>query len=154
LDLCSSQGLNVCRPQEFVDRFGDIKADILLWQSNIEHLVDLRGCTSFVRDRSKRGTVLYVNGLTPAIIREEARKGCFVKAHFLEHINYFPIQNLHRFMAQFDFHPLGAPKNSHVLGKTLYLKDKFQTFLERPPLEKIWYRSRTGFARLYTCHGE
>jgi SAM-dependent methyltransferase len=105
LDLCRRQGLRVARPDEFEARYPDVKADLLLMESTIEHLADPAASFEFLRARSRPGAVLFVNGLTPRIIEIERRRGQFVKAHFLEHINYFPVRTLDRFLAQHGFAP-------------------------------------------------
>jgi len=153
LEVCDAQGMKVSKPDEFEKQFGNVKADIILWQSNIEHLVDLPQATSFIRDRSKKRAVLFVNGLTPAIISKERRKGQFIKAHFVEHINYFPIKTLHRFMAAYGFKPLGRPLNAKVQGKFLHMKDVLLSILDTPPIEFIWYSHRSSFSRLYRYDG-
>ena len=149
LAVCRSLGLNVCNPDDFEGEFPDVKADIALMQSNIEHLIDLRGTLSFVGKRCKKNAVLYVNGPTPAMIREEQRKGKFVKAHFVEHINYFPPKTLDRFMASHGFSPLD-------MGQTVSVKNiaDLIKFVARFLLNRHWRLNSVGFfKKLYLYHG-
>ncbi|MBU1864178.1 MAG: class I SAM-dependent methyltransferase [Candidatus Omnitrophica bacterium] len=149
LALCEAQGLNVCQPDTFKEKFKDIKADVILWQNNIEHVVDLSQSASFIRKRCKKGAVLYVNGLTSTMIRNEQRRGSFIKAHFVEHLNYFPIKTLHRFMADYGFKPLNRPRYFQLQGKTVFIKDIVTSLFNTPALESITYRLRSSFGRLY-----
>lgn len=68
--------------------------------------MDLPGTMEYPRTKAKPGAVLYVNGLTPRIISIERARGEYVKAHFVEHINFFPVVTLDRFMAKYSFWPL------------------------------------------------
>jgi len=106
LSVCESLGLQVSDPVEFDNKFPNIRADIILLQSNIEHIVDLPATMKYLEQKSKRGAVLYVNALTPRIISIEKSKGKFVKAHFVEHINFFTIRTLDRFVAKYQFSPI------------------------------------------------
>jgi 2-polyprenyl-3-methyl-5-hydroxy-6-metoxy-1,4-benzoquinol methylase len=106
LSICEALGLQVADPSEFDSKYPDIKADIVLCQNNIEHIVDLPATMDFLKKKSKTGTILYVDGPTPRIISIEKKKGEFVKAHFVEHINFFPVKTLDYFMARYGFRPL------------------------------------------------
>jgi hypothetical protein len=108
LSVCRHLGLNVAGPMEFDKEFPEVKADIILLQSNIEHIIDLSGTMDYLEGKSKKGAVLYVNGLTPKIISIEKKRGQFAKAHFVEHINYFPVKTLDFFMAKYGYFPLTA----------------------------------------------
>ncbi|MFC1499139.1 class I SAM-dependent methyltransferase [Verrucomicrobiota bacterium] len=110
LDLCRAQGLKVAHPEEFNAEYPDVRADVVLWQSNIEHLANPNTAAAFIEKICVKDTVLFVNGVTPNLITIEKRKGQFVKAHFVEHINYFPIATLDRFMAGYGFGPLKCVK--------------------------------------------
>ena len=94
LKICEKLGLNVTKPDDFDDKFPFIKADIITFQNCIEHVVDLPHVMNFLREKSNENCVLWVNGLTPRRISMEKKKGVFDKAHFLEHINYFPIKTV------------------------------------------------------------
>jgi hypothetical protein len=61
---------------------------------------------NYLVKKCKEGTVLYVNGLTPKIISIEKRQGEYVKAHFVEHINFFPIKTIDYFMSKYHFRPI------------------------------------------------
>lgn len=123
LSVCRHLGLNVAGLMEFDNEFPEVKADIILLQSNIEHLIDLSGTMDYLKGKSKKGAVLYVNGLTPKIISIEKKRGQFVKAHFVEHINYFPVKTLDFFMAKYGYFPLRAIWN---LSSEKILKNAFQ----------------------------
>jgi hypothetical protein len=123
LAVCKHLGLNVAGPVEFDKEFPEVKADIILLQSNIEHIIDLSGTMDYLKRKSQEGAVLYVNGLTPKIISVEKRQGEFVKAHFVEHINYFPVKTLDFFMAKYGYFPL---KKDWDLSSGKILKNAFQ----------------------------
>jgi len=110
LDICREKGLNVAHPNEFDKLYPELQADIVLWQSNIEHLIDPQITIQYIKEKCKKGTVLFVNGLTPRLIDIERKRGAFVKAHFIEHINYFPRRTLDRFMGEHGFVSLPKPK--------------------------------------------
>ena len=102
-------GTWVCRyfdPQEFESKYPDLKFDFIVAQSIIEHAVDLNGFMAWVAGRAKHGAILYVNGLTPDVITVERKANSFVKAHFVEHINYFPARTLGTFMRGHGFVPV------------------------------------------------
>ena len=100
---CQKQGLRVFEPGEFDAQQPDLKFDIIVTQSIIEHAVDLNGFMTWVAGRSKSGTILYANGLTPELIDVERKRNSFVKAHFVERINYFPAATLRTFMSGHGF---------------------------------------------------
>ena len=107
LSHCRQLGLKVFAPDEFDNQYPGLQVDLIVAQSIIEHAVDLDGFMASVADRAKPGAVIFVNGLTPEKIRIERKRNVFVKAHFIEHINYFPISTLDRFMERHGFHALG-----------------------------------------------
>ena len=98
LAYCRKQGLQVYEPKEFDVQYPDLKFDIIITQSILEHAVDLNAFMSWVAGRARQDTILYVNGLTPELIDAERKINSFVKAHFVEHINYFPSGALRVFM--------------------------------------------------------
>lgn len=110
---CQDRGLKVARPEALESRYPGVKADVVMWMSNLEHLLDPRGAAGYLADKCAPGAVLYIDGLKPRIIDMERRKGVYTKAHFVEHINYFPIRTLDSFLAEFGFRPL--PKRSWVM---------------------------------------
>lgn len=114
LSICEALGLKVADPAEFDSKYPDVKADIILCQSNIEHIVDLPATMDFLRKKSKTGTILYVDGLTPRIISTEKKQGEFVKAHFVEHLNFFSIRTLDYFMGRYGFRPLSISRVSLI----------------------------------------
>lgn len=117
LALCREKGLRVDRPDRIDAAGAAVRADVVLWMSNIEHLFDLRAGRDYVAAHCAPGAVLYVNGLTPAIIQNEWKTGRFVRAHFVEHINYFPRSTLDRFLGESGFVPL--PKTRMALQRSL-----------------------------------
>lgn len=60
---------------------------------------------SFIDSISRESTILYLNGISPHLISKENKKGRFVKAHFVEHINYFYDSTLDFFMGKAGFNP-------------------------------------------------
>ena len=105
LNYCKLLGLTVFSPNEFKDQYPESKFDIVVCQSVIEHVNDLTSFLSYVDSISKEDTVLYINGVTPKLIKIENRRKRFVKAHFLEHVNYFYNTTLDYFMNKIDYYP-------------------------------------------------
>jgi len=105
LAMCRELGLPVCHPDDFRQTFPHATYDIVMCQSVIEHLIDLRAFLAFLDSISREGTVLYVNGVAPELIKREEKKGQFVKAHFMEHVNYFRGPTLDAYLAQASFRP-------------------------------------------------
>lgn len=148
---CLKRGLKVAKPEALDRTYPGVKADVVMWMSNIEHLLDPRAAAGYLSDKCAPGAVLYVDGLKPRIIEMERRKGVFARAHFIEHINYFPIRTLDAFLAEFGFHPL--PKRSWVMVKSA-MSGLRQTaaaalygLLDENPLSG-------HFARLYRFQGD
>ena len=106
LAWCAQVGLRVCRPEALETDHAGVKFDLIIAQSVIEHVADIHSFGRLIHAAAKPGCVLYVNGLTPDRIRIERRSGRFVKAHFIEHMNYFPLATLDAFMAQHSFQPV------------------------------------------------
>jgi SAM-dependent methyltransferase len=105
LNYCRQLGLDVCTPEEFRQNFPHAKFDIIMCQSVIEHVIDLRQFLAFIDSISVGNTILYVFGVTPDLIKIESKRGKFVKAHFLEHVNYFYNSTLDTFMGKCRFLP-------------------------------------------------
>jgi len=122
IEKCQAEGLQVTHLKEFDKIYPNIKADVIMWQSNIEHVIDLNSSMRFIADKSKKGTVLFVNGLTPRKINIEKRRGCFIKAHFVEHVNYFPLRTLDLFMSKYNFFPMKAVRVPIILSITDTIK--------------------------------
>jgi len=122
-------GLNVATPNEFKENFPNVKADILMFQSCIEHVIDLQHTINFIRDICNDRAVLYLNGCHPALINIERIKGEFVKAHFIEHINYFPLKTLDGFMAKFGFTPLPEVDNRTIRSINDLIKSFMKLYL-------------------------
>lgn len=114
LSICENLSLKVAEPVEFDKKFSDIKADIILFQATIEHIVNLQVTMEYIKQKCKMGTVLYVNALTPRIISAEKKRGRYVKAHFVEHLNFFTIRTLDHFMVRYSFTPLPRVRISNV----------------------------------------
>ena len=146
LSICKQKGLKVAHPNEFDQKYPGIKADIILWMSNIEHLINLHEAAAFIQSKSKSGAVLYVNGLTPRIISIEKRRQEFIKAHFIEHINFFPIKTIDYFMAQYGFQQLTKPYMS-IIKST---RDICKSMLSFIAGKTLGYNPLDGvFVRLY-----
>jgi len=88
LQYCRERGLSVYDPAEFKEKGTGKTYDVILCQSVFEHINDLRSFVTFLDSISHSGTVFILNGLTPRLISKEKKKDQFVKAHFIEHINY------------------------------------------------------------------
>ena len=104
--ICREQGLEVYQPDEFDQAYPDVKFDMIMAQSIIEHAVDLPGFVASLALRANEGTVLFANGLTPEIIRAEQKRHHFVRAHFIEHINFTPIKTLDLVMSMNGYAPI------------------------------------------------
>jgi SAM-dependent methyltransferase len=151
LSVCESLGLKVSEPGEFSVKYNDVKADIILCQNNLEHLVDLPGTMEYLKARSKPGTVLYINGLTPEVINIEKRRGKFVNAHFVEHINFFPIRTLDRFMARYGFRPQKYTLSMQIRT----IQDTFMGIAKQFIQNTLGRNPLTGsFKRIYKCDPE
>ncbi len=105
LDYCRQLGLKVFSPSEFKTCYEGESFDLIVCQSVIEHVIDLNEFLSFIDSISKEKSILYLNGVTPYLIRKENRRGMFVKAHFVEHVNYFYNSTLDFFMSRAGFKP-------------------------------------------------
>ncbi len=116
LSVCEASGLRVADPAEFDKKYPDVKADIIFCQSNIEHVVDLPVTIDYLRKKSKRGAILYIDSFTPRVISIEKKRGEFIKAHFVEHINFFTIKTLDRLMSKYGF--MVAPRVRVSIVKT------------------------------------
>lgn len=138
LSVCETLGMKVAHPAEFDKRFPDVRADIILCQNNIEHIVDLPAMMNNLRQKCKKGAVFYVNGLTPRIISVEKRRGQFVKAHFVEHLNFFPIKTLDYFMSRYGFYPLSDNNAANSFRGKVYML-----------LNTIKRNLSVGFERIY-----
>jgi len=114
---CAEAGLSAAAPGGFDAAFPGVRADVVVCQSNLEHLIDPDEVLGFVRDRMRPGGVLHVDGLTPRIIRDERRRGRYVKAHFIEHVNYFTLASADRLMARFGFAP-ARPRARAALARS------------------------------------
>lgn len=150
LQLCRERGLNVAQPDALETIFPDLRADVIMWMSNIEHLLDPRAAAAYLADKCAPGAILYVDGLKPRIIDMERRKGMYTKAHFIEHINYFPTATLNAFLAEYGFQPL--PKRNWVMVDTV------KTGLKRTLIALLYgvlgENPLSGhFARLYRYQG-
>lgn len=153
IESCRAKGLKVLSPDEFIAEYGNLSFDLVTWQSNIEHLLDVRKAAELIRSKCRKNAILHVNGWTPGIIHREKQKGEFVKAHFIEHINYFPLKTLDGFFAGYGFSPLGMQKYSLVrkpvdlfsaIGKIIMAAGIFEGFFAD------WYGK---FSRFYRYTG-
>ena len=96
-----------CRPSRRIrEMYPDVKADLIFWQSALEHVVDLPAVIQYLKGKAKDGTVLHVDAITPRVIDIEENTANFVKAHFIEHLNYFTPKTRDRFMASYGFTPV------------------------------------------------
>lgn len=114
LSICDSLGLKAADPVDFDKKYPDIRADIILFQDTIEHIVDLPATMDYLRQKCKKDTVLYVNAITPRLISFEKKRKHFVKAHFVEHLNFFTIKTLDHLMGRYGFSPLPRVRISNV----------------------------------------
>ena len=150
LSICRQKGINAAHPNEFDQLYGKLKADIILWQSNLEHLIDPQATIQYITGKCKKETVIFVNGWTPRIIDIERKRGMFVKAHFVEHINYFPRRTLDRFMRSHGF--VSIPKPKMVVMKSI--TDAIRGVSALVAGQIIGHNPLRGmFARLYRFNG-
>jgi len=146
LSVCETLGLEVSKPDEFDAKYPGVKADVILCQNNLEHLIDLRAAFNYLAAKSKPGTILYVNGLTPDIISIERRRGEYIKAHFIEHVNYFPVRTLDFFMAKFGYAPVDYTYISTITSIKDILKSAAAYCMFRMLGKNIF---NGGFERIY-----
>ncbi|UCC95518.1 MAG: methyltransferase domain-containing protein [Candidatus Omnitrophota bacterium] len=130
LDYCKNLGLKVFSVEEFKKKSMDQKFDIIICQSVVEHIIDLKDFLSFIDMISKEKTILYINGVSPHLIKLENKKGLFVKAHFLEHANYFYETTLDSFMGKIGFRPF-PKKVVLVNGKKLLIPSSLVKLIKR-----------------------
>ncbi len=144
LSICENLGLKVADPVEFDKKHPDIKADIILLQDTIEHIVDLPATMEYLKQKCKNGTVLYVNALTPKLISVEKKRGHFVKAHFIGHLNFFTIKTLDQFMGKYGFSQLPRVRISTVrtFKNIITLTGGFL-------LSKVGWSPTSSFERIY-----
>lgn len=138
LSVCETLGMKAAHPAEFDKRFPDVRADIILCQNNIEHIVDLPAMMNYLTQKCKKSAVFYVNGITPRIISAEKRRGQFVKAHFVEHLNFFSIKTLDYFMSRYGFYPLSDNNSANGFKGKVYML-----------LNAIKRNLSVGFERIY-----
>ena len=100
--------LNVSTPEEFDTKYPGIKVDMILIQSCFEHIIDLPAAMTFIAEHSNPGALVWVNGLLPRVISVEKKKREFVKAHFIEHVNYFTIKTLNLLFIKYGFRPVNT----------------------------------------------
>ncbi len=146
LGYCKKLGLNVYTPDEFKAKFLNLKFDLIICQSVIEHIIDLNEFLLFVDSISKENTVLYTSGVTPKLIKIENKKGKFVKAHFLEHVNYFYGTTLDFFMRKVAFYPF-KKKIVLVNGRKIFIPLTLIRILRRDKgfFERIYIKRRKSY---------
>lgn len=143
MEYCRRLGLKVFSPSEFKAGYEEESFDLIVCQSVIEHVIDLNEFLSFIDSTSEENTILYLNGLTPELIKIERKKGEFVKAHFIEHVNYFSNKTLDCFMGRAGF----VPASHEILllnSRKIHIPFKLARLL-RPRtgfFEKIYIRSQ------------
>ena len=106
LGACEKMNLKVSTPEKFDTHYPNIKVDVILLQSCIEHIIDLQAAMMFIAEHSNPGALVWVNALTPRLIKVEKRKGIYDKSHFLEHVNYFTFNNLDLLFNKYGFEPV------------------------------------------------
>ena len=159
LASCESRGLQVAGPAEFDAKYPGVKADIIVCQSILEHITDLPAAMRYLAGKSKKGTVLFMDGLTPEIISIEKRRGEFVKAHFVEHINFFPLKTLDRFAGNFGFRPLDRRARIYLVGGQMQALKSFgfyfvEKYLPAPVAGRLFEMFGGGvFNRFYRYDG-
>lgn len=146
LGYCKKLGLNVYTPDEFKAEFLNLKFDLIICQSVIEHITDLDEFLLIIDSISKENTVLFTNGVTPKLIKIENKKGKFVKAHFLEHVNYFYGTTLDFFMRKVAFYPF-KKKIVLVNGRKIFIPLTLIRILRRDKgfFERIYIKRRESY---------
>ncbi len=109
LESCSRYGLKVSTPELFDMDFPGIRADFILSQNVLEHVTDLNEYLDFIRKHSREGTLVRVNGLTPAVIKKEKRAGKYKLVNPIEHLNYFTLNSLDYLFSKYGFKPIRYP---------------------------------------------
>ena len=146
LGYCKKLGLNVYTPDEFKAEFLNLKFDLIICQSVIEHITDLDEFLLIIDSISKENTVLFTNAVTPKLIKIENKKGKFVKAHFLEHVNYFYGSTLDFFMRKVAFYPF-KKKIILVNGRKIFIPLTLIRILRRDKglFERIYIKRRKSY---------
>ena len=146
LGYCKKLGLNVYTPDEFKAEFLNLKFDLIICQSVIEHITDLDEFLLIIDSISKENTVLFTNAVTPKLIKIENKKGKFVKAHFLEHVNYFYGTTLDFFMRKVAFYPF-KKKIVLVNGRKIFIPLTLIRILRRDKgfFERIYIKRRKSY---------
>ncbi len=145
LAVCKEMRLKVATSDKFDGKYPSVKADIIIFQNCIEHVVDLASVMNFIKEKSNDNAVIWVNGLTPRKISIEKKKGTFDKAHFIEHINFFPIKTLDLFFAKYSF--VRIPDTINYSVKTF--KDLLKLTLKVLFPESVSAYYFGGFSRMY-----
>ena len=104
-EYCKRLSLKVYNPEEYEEQIGNKKYDIIISQSVIEHVNDINEYIRFIANASKKGTILFILGLTPRKIDKERKKKSIRLIQPIEHINYVPVKTLDRLMKAHGFYP-------------------------------------------------
>ncbi|WP_052812997.1 surface carbohydrate biosynthesis protein [Desulfonatronum thioautotrophicum] len=100
IKYCRNKGHRVYGPAELPE---SEKFDIIISESVLEHVNDLNEYFYYLNSRLYTGGICSLNGLTPAIIDIERKKGVFKNAIFIEHINYFTPASFNRMVLKHGF---------------------------------------------------
>ena len=143
LNYCKELGLDVYSVEEFKRINSGLKYNFIVCQSIVEHIIDLKDFILLVDSIAEDKSILYISGVTPKLIAIENKNGMFVKAHFLEHLNYFPDSTLDFLTKRINFYPLGY-KIFLLNGKKIVV----------PASLARLFKSRNGFfERIYIKRG-
>lgn len=146
INYCRGLGLSVYSWPDFESKMSGLKTDLVIIQSVLEHIVDIPSFFSSVKRYCKLGTIIFINSLTPDLIEDEKRKNKYVKAHFVEHINYFTINSLDKLMGSYGFLPA---------SKIPILIDNKKIFVSQKIIQAYRkYKSGKNFFERYYILGE
>ena len=114
IEQCRRKGHLVYRPEDLP---AHEKFDIVLSSSVVEHVDDVNAYFGYIAERMLPKAIFRFNGLTPGIIRLEARKKQFREVMLLEHLNYFTPKSLSMMAAKHGLAKVGFINSVHAIEK-------------------------------------
>jgi SAM-dependent methyltransferase len=134
---CVSKGLNVARPEHLPQE----EFDIIVSTSVLEHIYDLDGYFHFVRSHLSKDGVFIFNGLTPAVIEKERRRGNFRDASPIHHVNMFTSSSLKKIAQKHDLYPVKVARMFRVAMRKKALGLQFLNYFYH---SRVCFGGRSG----------
>ncbi|MBN4059473.1 class I SAM-dependent methyltransferase [Dehalococcoides mccartyi] len=98
-----AMGLNVFTLDEYADASFDEPFDLIISQSVVEHVDNLHEYVDSLTRWARKGSILFLSGITPRSIKMERKRGWWSKVMPIEHINYTNHKTMDRLMEQHGF---------------------------------------------------